>query len=49
MTCTFYTPGEATMFLEHALSDPDEAWQDFFDGYIISVGTAENVKDIRFS
>lgn len=29
-------------FLEHALDDPDEAYQDFFDQYVIPSGTIEN-------
>lgn len=35
---------EAAEFLAHALADPNEAWQDFFEAYVIPAGTVENAQ-----
>lgn len=33
---------EAAALLLHAQEDPDEAWQDFFDAYVMPAGTVDN-------
>ncbi len=39
-----FNADESASLLLHAQEDPDEAWQDFFDGYVMPAGTIENAK-----
>lgn len=41
-------PVDAAAFLALALSDPDEAYQMFFEEYVLPPGTVENVQSISF-
>ncbi len=37
-----FNADESVSLLLHAQEDPDEAWQDFFDMYVMPAGTVEN-------
>ena len=42
-----FSPNQAATLLSNALHKPDEAWQNFFDVYVMPAGTVEDAK-IRF-
>jgi hypothetical protein len=39
-----FSPSQGVDLLLHAQDDPDEAWQDFFDVYVMPAGTVENAR-----
>ncbi len=39
-----FTPNQGADLLLHAQDDPDEAWQDFFDVYVMPAGTIEDAR-----